>query len=197
MKRICGVVCVLALASTMALAKKDKKKAAEPAKDPMMEAMAKYATPGPQHKMLKSMVGSWTVSGKFWMPGGKPPVESTSNCEMKAIGDIWVTEDVSGDFMGHPFTGHGVMGYDLAKQKYVSTWVDNMGSYIMNSEGTADASGKVITSTGNDFDPMTGKTGTVKEVMTIDSDTKHTMAMYKAGPDGKEMKMMELVYTKK
>src|SRR6185369_6044223 len=108
-----------------------------------------------------------------------------------------VTEDVNGTFMGKPFIGHGVRGYDLAKQKFVGAWVDNFGSYIMTSEGTADATGKVITSVGDDFDPMTGKTAPSKAVMTIDSDTKHTYAMYKTGPDGKEMKIMELVYTKK
>jgi hypothetical protein len=189
--------CVAALASgAFAQGKADKKGKGAPA-DPMMAAMAKYGTPGPQHKTLRSMVGSWNVAGKFWMDPTKPPVESTSTAEIKPLGDLWVIEDVKGDFMGKPFMGHGVHGYDLTKNKFVGSWVDNMGAWIMSSEGTADASGKVITSMGNDFDPMTGKTGTIKGVTKIDSDTKHTMSMFKTGPDGKEMKIMELVYTKK
>ncbi len=189
--------CVAALAGA-ALAKgkaEDKKK--EPAADPHMAAMMKYATPSQQHKTLQMMVGNWSIAGKFWMDPTKPPVESMSTAEFRPVGDLWVVEDVKGDFMGKPFIGHGVTGYDLTKNKYVGSWIDNMGSYVMNSEGTADATGKVITSTANDFDPMTGKTGTVREIHKIDSDTKHTVTMYKSGPDGKEMKIMELVYTKK
>src|SRR5262249_34028817 len=160
--------------------------------DPMAAAMAKYATPGPQHKMLQGMAGTWTVNAKFWMDPSKPPTEATGTAEYKPMGDLWVTEDFTGTFMGKPFVGHGIDGYDLTKNKYVGTWIDSMGSYIMNSEGSADASGKVVTYTANDFDPMTAKTGTVKEVIKMDSDKQHTMQMFKTGPDGKEMKMMEL-----
>jgi hypothetical protein len=197
MRKTLMVVGCAALLAGPALAKKKEEKKAAPAPDPMAAAMAKYATPGPQHKILHDMVGTWTVAGKFWMDPSKPPTESTSTAEVKALGDLWITEDIKGDFMGKPFMGHGIDGYDLTKNKFVGTWVDNMGSYIMMAEGTADASGKVITQTANDFDPMTGKAGTVREVTKIDSDKQHTMSMFKTGPDGKEMKMMELVYTRK
>ena len=195
-RMLIAVGCVAMLAGA-ALAKKKEEKKKEPAPDPMAVAMAKYATPGPQHKMLASTVGSWSVAGKFWMDPSKPPMESNGTAEVKPMGDLWVTQDFKGEFMGKPFMGHGVDGYDLTKNKYVGTWVDSMGSFIMSSEGTADATGKVITCTANDFDPMSGKTGTVREVTKFDSDKQHTMTMYKTGPDGKEMKMMELVYTRK
>jgi hypothetical protein len=195
---VCGLGAMSLLAATSAMGKgKDKKTEAAPPKDPMMEAMAKNATPGPQHKMLKAWAGTWAIAGKMWMAPGKPPMESPSTAEVKVLNDLWVTEDVKGEFMGKPFVGHGVHGYDNAKQKFVGSWVDNFGSYIMTSEGTPDASGKVINSVATELDVMTGKPSTVREVMTLDSDTKHTMTMYKTGPDGKEMKIMELVYTKK
>jgi hypothetical protein len=197
MRRI-GIALVLVAFGGLAFAKKKEEKKAEPKPDPMVAAMAKYMTPGPQHKLLTGMAGTWTVAGKFWhQDATKPPIETTGTAEIKAMGDLWVTQDFSGTFMGKPFVGHGIDGYDLTKNKYVGTWVDSMGSYIMNSEGTADASGKVMTYTANDFDPMTSKTGTVKEVVKIDSDKQHTMTMFKTGADGKEVKMMELVYTRK
>jgi hypothetical protein len=111
------------------------------------------------------------------MAPGKPPVESPSTAEVKVLNDLWVTEDVKGDFMGKPFVGHGVHGYDNAHQKFVGSWVDNFGSYIMTSEGTADASGKVINSVASDYDVMTGKPGTVRQVMSTESDAKHTISV--------------------
>ena len=197
MRRI-GLALVLVACGGLAFAKKkDDKKAAPAQPDPMAAAMAKYTTPGPQHKMLQSMAGAWAVSAKFWMEPGKPPMEASGTCEYKPMGDLWVTQEFHGTYMGKPFVGHGIDGYDLTKNKYVGTWVDSAGSYIMNSEGTADASGTVLTYTANDFDPMTAKTGTVKQVVKIDSDKQHTMSMYKTGADGKDVKMMELVYTRK
>lgn len=197
-KRIAVALVAFGLVGGAVMAKPaEVKKGAAKKEDPMMAAMAKNATPGPQHKMMKGMVGTWAVAGKMWMEPGKPPVESTYTAEMKAVGDLWCTEDMTGTFMGKPFIGHGIHGYDNAKAKFVGVWVDNMGSWIMSSEGTADATGKIITSTGNEFDPLTGKTGVAKSVMTAESDTKHKMEMFKTGADGKEVKMMELVYTKK
>jgi hypothetical protein len=67
--RIVGVACVsgamLFLAQGAMAKGKDKKAEAAPQKDPMMEAMAKNATPGPQHKMLKAMAGTWAIAGKM------------------------------------------------------------------------------------------------------------------------------------
>ncbi len=34
--------------------------------------------------------------------------------------------------MGMPFEGMGIDGYDNLAKQYVSTWVDNMGTGIMN-----------------------------------------------------------------
>jgi hypothetical protein len=164
--------------------------------DPMAATM-KYATPGPEHKALHSLVGSWVVAGKFWIDPQKQPVASSGSAEVRPLGDLWVVLDFKGEFMGTPYLGHGTKGFDLTKNRYVGTWIDTMQSYVMSSEGTADATGKVITYTVNDLDPTTGKMGTVREVTKIESDSRHTVATYKKGPDGKDLKIMELVYTRK
>ncbi len=73
-----------------------------------------------------------------------------------------------------------------------------MGTGIMHMEGTADASGKVITLTGKMTDPSTGRDCDMKEVLTFTDDDHHTMEMY--GPDpatGKQFKNMEVKFTRK
>jgi len=108
-----------------------------------------------------------------------------------------VVEDVKGDFMGQPFFGAATYGYDIAKQKYVSTWIDNFGSYITTSEGVPDATGKIVTFTSSNVDPSTGKTSSMRQVMSFESDSKISETMYKVSSDGKEQKIEELVYTRK
>ena len=40
--------------------------------------------------------------------------------------------------MDMSFTGMAIEGYDNVKKKFVSSWIDNMGTMILNSEGTYD-----------------------------------------------------------
>ena len=47
--------------------------------------------------------------------------------------------------MGQPFTGIGVTGYDNHAKKYLSTWIDSMGTGIFSMEGTASMDGETIT----------------------------------------------------
>ena len=62
----------MALTVSMAMAK-DKKTEKQMDPQAMMEAYAKLATPGEQHKQLASLAGSWTTKTKEWMEPGKPP----------------------------------------------------------------------------------------------------------------------------
>ena len=107
-------------------------------------------------------------------------------------------ELASGQMMGAPFNGMGITGYDNVLGKYVSTWIDNMGTGIMSSQGTADASGKVITFVGTTSDPVSGKPSKMRMVTTIADDDHHTLDMYGIPPGGKkEMKTMTIEYTRK
>jgi hypothetical protein len=165
----------------------------------MMEKMTKAATPGPQHEMLKKMAGEWSAKVKFQMDPSQPWQESQSTSTVTVLMDGRYCQEVaSGQMMGAPFSGMGITGYDNVLGKYVSTWIDNMGTGIMTSQGTADASGKVITFIGTMSDPVTGKPSKSRMVTTIVDDDHHTFDMYAVPPGGKkEMKTMSIEYTRK
>jgi hypothetical protein len=74
------------------------------------------------------------------------------------------------------------------------TWVDTWGTYVIFAEGTGDQ--KMRTYTGEEMMPG-GMKRPFKWVIKVESPTKHTMEMWAPGPDGKEMKNMEITYTKK
>lgn len=164
-----------------------------------MKAWMAYATPGDAHKAMAKSEGNWDGEVSMWMAPGAPPMSNKSTATNKmAMGGRYQVSSFSGSFMGQPFEGMGIMGYDNTKKAYVSTWVDNMGTGIMHMEGTADASGKVVTMTGKMTDPSTGRDCDVKEVLTFTDDDHHTMEMY--GPDpatGKQFKNMEIKFTRK
>ena len=165
----------------------------------MMEKMTKAATPGPQHEQMKKWAGDWNAKVKFQMDPSQPWQESQSTSTITLLMDgRYCQEVVSGQMMGAPFNGMGITGYDNVLGKYVSTWIDNMGTGVMTSQGTADASGKVITFVGTSSDPVTGKPAKVRMVSTIVDDDHHTLDMYSVPPGGKkEMKTMTIEYSRK
>ncbi len=164
----------------------------------MMEAWAKFATPGDAHKMLATSVGTWDTTVKSWWQPGAPPMESKGTAENRMImGGRFLEGRFTGTMMDMPFEGLGYTGYDNYKKKYVSTWMDNMGTGVMTSMGSGDPSGKTMTFTGEMDDPMEGKTKPFKNTFTMVDNDHHTFEMWSAGPDGKMAKVMEIHYTRK
>jgi hypothetical protein len=170
-----------------------------PEQKAMADKMAKAATPGPQHAMLAKMAGEWTCTVKYQMDPSQPWQESQSTASITSLMDgRYIQELDSGQMMGAPFTGMGITGFDNVTGKYVSTWIDNMGTGIMTSVGAADANGKVISWNATMSDPMTGKTSKSRMVTTFIDDDHHTFEMFGVPPGGKkEMKMMTIGYVRK
>ena len=186
---------LLALAALPVLAQ-DKPKAPDMSAD--MEAMQKAASPGEPQKKLARLAGDWTATTRAWMAPGQPPMESPGTMHGEVLmGGRYVEHTWKGSFMGQPFEGRGTDGYDNVGKMYVSSWVDNMGTGIMHMTGTCDAPVKVCTYTGDVWDPMSGKKTAMKQVITWTDDNNFKNEMYGPGPDGKEMKWMEIVAKRK
>jgi hypothetical protein len=203
-KGILAAAALLIVIAALAIGADEKAKSAKPAaggkmdEKAMMEEWAKYSTPGSEHKALEQFVGTWDTSVKMWMAPGAPPQESAGTSENKmTLGGRFLEQHYEGKFMDQPFTGMGYTGYDLYKKQYVGTWMDSMGTSIMNSTGTSDASGKTMTFTGQMDDPVAKKTQSFKETIKVVDNDHHVFEMWSPGPDGKMFKMMEITYTRK
>ena len=163
----------------------------------MMEAYQKLAVPGAPHKQLASLEGSWTTQTKEWMDPTKSPMASTGSCEMKMLlGGRFLQQECSGNMMGQPYSGIGISGYDNIGKKYISTWMDSMATGIFMMEGIASADGKTITLRG-EHDAPNGGTMKHRAVWTIVDSNNQTFVMYGTHQGSSEMKMMEIIYTRK
>jgi hypothetical protein len=173
----------------------------EPATAPMdsaakMKAWMDYMTPGDPHKMLAASAGKWKTETTMWMEPGAPPMNSTGEATNSMIlGGRYQRSVHKSSMMGQPFEGEALTGYDNAKKLYVSTWVDNMGTGIMQMEGTWDEATKSTNMKGSAKDPITGKETGMREVFRVVDDTHREMEMYST-VDGKESKVMEMKMTK-
>jgi hypothetical protein len=164
--------------------------------DPKMKAWMAYMTPGEAQQMMAKSVGDWKAETTWWMDPSQPPQKSTGMSHNEMImGGRYLTTKFTGTMMGQPFEGLGTMAYDNGMKKYISTWVDNMGTGIGYMEGMKSADGKKIEFKGKSWDPTQGKEVMMREVMTFNSDNDHMIEMY-GEMKGKEMKMMEIHLTR-
>jgi hypothetical protein len=181
--------------------------AGQPNPAEMMKQMAEMSKLNENHKLLAGLSGAWSYNIKFWMnpDPSAPPQESKGTATTKPVmdGRYFVT-DVTGKMeMPGPdgkkkeftFKGMGVDGYDNVRQKFVASWIDNMGTGIEFSEGTYDPATKTFTYS-SEIEPVPGKKSQVREVIKIVDNNHHSFEWYE-NQGGQERKTMEISYTRK
>jgi hypothetical protein len=165
-------------------------------KDPeMMKAWQEYMTPGAMHDLLAKSVGEWKTEIKSWMDPNMPPTvtEGKSVCEPILGGRFFHSKETA-NFMGMPFEGSAITGYDNATKKFFSYWVDNMSTGGMVLEGSYDEATKTFTYAGSGMS-FTGEYK-VREIIQHTNDDESMFTMYMEEGGKPEMKMMEIKYTR-
>jgi len=172
----------------------------------MMKQMMEMSKTNENHKLLASLDGTWNFTNKMWMDGNtaNKPQESKGTAVRKSImGGRYVVMDVigrmqmpgaDGKMKDIDFKGQGTEGYDNVKKKFVATWVDNMGTGIMTTEGDYDPATKTITSTG-EIEMIPGMKQHIREVIKLADKDHMSFEWYETrGPQ--EVKTMQIDYTR-
>ena len=177
---------------------------AEPNPAEMMKMMEENAKLNENHKLLAEMIGSWNYTVKMWMDPSAPPSESKGTATRKAeMGGRYFVMDASGKFqmpgadgkmMTMDFKGRATEGYDNAKKKFVSSWIDNMSTGIMLSEGTYDPATKTFTFHAS-YDMAPGVQTKIRETIKVTDKDHHVMEWFEQR-GGQEVKTMEIAYTR-
>jgi Protein of unknown function (DUF1579) len=165
----------------------------------MAKAMEEFAKPSPELAKLEPLAGSFTYTSKMWMDPNQPAMEGNGTVDRKWIlGNRFLEEEVKGTGMvpGQEFESRGVTGYDKNEKKFTMGWICNMGTNITTSQGTVDATGKVFTFQCEQMCPIRNRMIKERDVLKIESNDKHVLEMYQTDK-GQEMKVMELVATRK
>lgn len=161
----------------------------------MQKRMEAAGTPGPAHKALDALAGSWKAEVKCWHePGSAPQVSQGTAKTRWILNGHFLEEEFNGEMMGKAFTGRSLMGYDNTKEQYQMTWVSDMQTSIFVTAGKGDQGNHVITLEGRSDCPGTGQRDIpMKSIFRILSRDKHIFEMH----DGsKNMKVMEITYTR-
>jgi len=187
---------------------KDKqagKPGAKPSESEMMEKMMELSKPGENHRLLARGVGTWTYTAKMWMnpdPKAAPAEAHGQSVARVAMDGRFLISDYTGKMpMPGPdgkmtemdFKGMSVEGYDNVQKKFVATWIDNMGTGVMNLEGLYRDSSFTF---HGEYEPMPGMKTKVREIIKVVDQNHRTFEFFEYR-DGNEVKTMEIQFTRK
>jgi hypothetical protein len=168
----------------------------------MGQKAMELAQPGPEHKKLAELVGSWNYSFKMWMsPSETNPMITDGKGEAKMIlGGRFLELSYSGNFMGMPFEGLSFIGFDRRINEYTSVGFDVMGTYWVSAQGPANKETGIITMVGKDYDGLFKHTQEYKFVMEMKSKDQFTFEVIFTDPVTSQgtgnFKMVELEYNR-
>ena len=192
-----SIAVVIAVGIASAEPKKDQP--ATPKMDPQMQAMmdemAKYATPGPEHKVLEPLIGKWKLTTKMWMGPGDPQTSEGTAEYAWLLDGRFMTYHGHGSMMGQPAEGFELLGYDRKAKKYDGIWVDNSSTAIFPFSGSYDEATKTITYMANWPNPMGDGTVPYRMTTKIMGPDQHIFTMYMTA-GGSEQKIMESTCTR-
>ena len=166
-------------------------------KQEMQKRMEAAATPGPSHKALDALVGSWKAEVKCWQdPAGAPEISKATAKTRWILNGHFLEEEFNGEMMGKAFTGRSLLGFDNTKQKFSMVWISDMQTSMFTCEGTSEDNNKTITLEGKADCPATGQRNiTMRSVFRLLGPDKHTFEMYDESK-GRNAKTMEITYTR-
>jgi transposase len=177
----------------------DQKADESPDAESAVDAWVRYAMPGEHHRLLGKLVGEWHLAVKYKMSADTPVVESEGTCRRRWIlGNRFVLEEFDAGNLALPFQGLAIYGYDAFEKKYTSAWVDTTSTAVTTSLGTCQQEPcDLITFMGRHGDPWSGLKKPSRGNTRLISEDKHVLELYEPDKDGREFKVLEIVYTRK
>jgi hypothetical protein len=146
-----------------------------------------------EHDDLKPLAGTWEITMRNEPMPGVPGMETAGECkgtehaELLANG-LWLRSTIDATQNGKPMQMLWLVGYDPFQKKYTGACVcsDEQNPQLATMTGTHDKAKKTWT--------FQGKTahGDMRSVMVVESPDSITETCYMTGPDGKEIKCMEI-----
>ena len=161
-----------------------------------MNEMMELAKPGPEHKMLEKMVGTWEQTVKLWMSPGAEPAEMKGQTINKMIlGGRFLQSNISSGEGEMKMEGLNLMGYDRRHKHFTTVGFDTWGTYYVTAAGPYNEGSKSIVMYGEDEEPtmeMTQKYNIIVRFVDEETFVSEIIFKDKRTPDESEFKMVEV-----
>ena len=145
---------------------------------------------------LATFQGTWDAVVDFWMaPGAPPNVSKGTEERTMMLGGRYMRCAFESDFMGMPFQGEMMLGFDNVLGVWQSNWCDSMSTAMMRGTGTENKDGS-INWTFVETNPVTKSLQETWGFGRDVSEDKQVMEFWKK-VDGKDVKIMQITFTRR
>ena len=150
---------------------------------------------GPEHEVLKELVGTWSVTWELPLLPGNLKYTGTQENDLDVNGR-WLIESCDlPDLTGQPYSMRAITGYDPESKKYVSTWVDALRPEMSRFEGEWDRGEKTLTWHELSDSKKSGD-GQTMRLKIVDKKT-HTLTILPKGATKDEEATFRISYVRK
>lgn len=150
------------------------------------------ATTTDEHRWLQQLVGEWTSEASCVMGPDQPPITLRGRETVRTLGDFWTIGEGEGEMPGGG-VGHTIitLGYDVAKARFVGSFIGSMMTMMWIYDGTLDESGKVLTleAHGPDFSTP-GRVALYQDIVAMESPDTRTLTSRMRDAEGNWVAVM-------
>ena len=156
------------------------------------ESDAGPPAPAPEMEQLSAFCGTWDAEVEM-MGQSSTGVET---CRV-GIGGYWLVTDFEGTFMGAPFLGHGLTGFDPGAKTFTGIWVDSTGSPMAHLEdGRFSDDGKTYTALAGGLD-FQGNPARFRHTTRFLDENARSFEVQQVQEEGGEPVVMRISYKRK
>jgi hypothetical protein len=142
---------------------------------------------------LKAEAGVFDATLRLVTDPAAPPMVMTGTLTAKLVcAGKWLIQDYASD----TFHGHGILGWDPVRKKFVSARVDDESPTLKIGEGVGSEDGRTRTMTIESTDAK-GQLIRMREVNVLDGPDAQTFTLYRQGADGTETEALSIQYKRR
>lgn len=149
----------------------------------------------PEHEAMADLVGAWRVTARVWADSTAPPnVTEGRSVRTLILGGRVLEELYTSSFMGRPFEGESLTGYDVVTGRYWGVWTDSLNTGPTITSGGWDEAGEVFVMEGESSCLMCGQVIPIRIESQMDGPDRGVHAFFTPDQDGAMIQYMELTY---
>lgn len=144
---------------------------------PLQDSRADLSGPGPEHRLLDQLTGSWKVLVRYPGPAGERS-EGRSSCEAQWTMDgRFVRLEYASTFAGRPFSVLRYVGFDRWNGEVVEVQFESTRTDVLVCRGRFSDDGSATSTAGKHFDPLVGAVVPVHSTTTWHTDGSWTLEL--------------------
>ena len=147
---------------------------------------------GPEHEILKDLVGSWNVTWEMPILPGNLKYTGTQENDLDVNGRWLIEKCDLPDLTGQPYSMRAITGYDPASKKYVTTRVDSLQPDLDRFVGEWNKGDKTLT-WHEITDSKKGGDGQTMRLKVVDKKT-YTLTLFPTGSTRDEDAIVKIEY---